>query len=156
MGCKGVYITRTCFHDVKLPQPAKIKIGGSYDASSLPFEGSIVCFAVYDTIMGVNDFGQTLNECDPSQWPLTPSFIGEYVRTFIINPYFGTGLSIDLNRAITFINADYTTTLNNKVPHSVKLLIVTPGDIVVYLSDDTRQKLTLFKKMVFLLAFFTK
>ena len=65
-------------NNVKLTHPATIKIGGSYDASSLPFEGSIVCFAVYDTKMGINDFDQTLNECDPNQWPNSPSNIGEY------------------------------------------------------------------------------
>ena len=67
-------------NNVKLAQPAKIKIGGSYDQSSLPFEGSIVCFAVYDAMMGVNDFSQTLNECDPVQWPNTPTSIGEYTE----------------------------------------------------------------------------
>ena len=71
-------------NNVKLSQPAKIKIGGSYDATSLPFEGSIVCFAVYDTQIDVDDFDETLDECDPSQWPITPSFIGMYRRLLVI------------------------------------------------------------------------
>ena len=66
-------------NNVKLPQPAKIKIGGSYDTSSQPFTGSIVCFALYDTKTGQSDFDQTLNECNPSQWLATPPSIGKSV-----------------------------------------------------------------------------
>lgn len=63
-------------NNVKLPQPAKIKLGGSYDGSP-PFEGSIVCFAVYDTKFSVSSFNATLTECDPSNWPITPSPVGK-------------------------------------------------------------------------------
>ena len=64
-------------NNVKLPQPAKIKIGGSYDTPST-FKGSIVCFALYDTKFSKSSFDSTLDECHPSNWPNTPTSVGKY------------------------------------------------------------------------------
>ena len=62
--------------DILLPQPGKVKLGEAYDVSN-PFEGSIVCFALYDTKVSKSGFDSTLDECVPNNWPTTPTPIGK-------------------------------------------------------------------------------
>ena len=68
--------------NIQLPQPAKVKLGGAYDNSN-PFEGSIVCFALYDKKVSKGSLDDTLDECDPSNWPTFPTSIGKYEPTGI-------------------------------------------------------------------------
>ena len=68
--------------NVFLPQPAKIKLGGSYDTPS-SFEGSIVCFAVYDTKVSASSFDQALTECNPSNWLVTPNTVGKWIYWYM-------------------------------------------------------------------------
>ena len=62
--------------DILLPQPGKIKLGEAYGVSN-PFEGSIVCFGLYDTKFSKSGFDSTLDECNPVNWPTTPASIGK-------------------------------------------------------------------------------
>ena len=50
---------------VKLPLPARLKLGGAYNQYS-PFEGSITCFAIYKSKFSKNYFNTTLQECKSS------------------------------------------------------------------------------------------
>lgn len=74
---KGLYKNQ---NRIKLPQPTKIKLGGSYDTKSYPFEGSVVCFAMYDAKVSSTSFADTLSECLPTKWQNIPNSIGKYCR----------------------------------------------------------------------------
>ena len=72
-------------NDVLLPQPAKIRIGGAYGVPS-PFKGSVTCFALYAEKFSKGSFDQTLDECDPSNWPVTPATIGKFEMHNTVKP----------------------------------------------------------------------
>ena len=55
-----------------LAQPGKIKLGGSYNSPASPFHGSIVCFAIFDSKVSASSFSALLDECQPSNWVVTP------------------------------------------------------------------------------------
>lgn len=75
---KGFYKNQ---NKVQLAQPAKIKIGGSYDSESYPFEGSIVCFVIHNVKVSLTSFPDALNQCQPIKWRNSPLPIGKYPTT---------------------------------------------------------------------------
>ena len=58
--------------NVHIGQPATITLGRSSVNPSTPFQGSIVCFGVYDTKISDNNFNSLLDECQPSNWAVVP------------------------------------------------------------------------------------
>ena len=62
---------------VRLPLPARIKLGGAYNRSN-PFEGSITCFAIYKSKFSHNSFDRTLqDECNSRRWETKPTEVGK-------------------------------------------------------------------------------
>lgn len=89
-------VAATVTADVKytLALPGTVRLGGGFDDTQVPFQGSMSCLHLYSNKIKADEFEDAYSECTTANWPASPAAAGRtclsVIFPFFLNPSFVT------------------------------------------------------------------